>query len=138
MTPPPCLFQSFLKTLYILSTISESRTSSPRNISVTAIISSLSLSNKALSGSLLFTILLACLWVWPTWFLQIRESFLQQSLFNSLQSEFSSQCHFHTLQLLNVPKFLFCRVVRFKTAPRGNFSHTKQIRESTTNLQKPS
>ena len=38
--------------------------------------------------------------------------------------EFSSQGHFHTLQVLNVPQFLFCRVVRLKTAPRGNFSHT--------------
>jgi len=44
--------------------------------------------------------------------------------FNSLGSEFSSQGHFHTLQLLNVPQFLFCRVVMLKTAPRGNFSHT--------------
>jgi len=38
--------------------------------------------------------------------------------------EFSSQGHFHTLQVLNVPQFLFCRAVRLKTAPRGNFSHT--------------
>jgi len=43
---------------------------------------------------------------------------------NSLGSEFSSQSHFHTLQLVNVPQSLFCRVVRFKTAPRSNFSHT--------------
>jgi len=49
--------------------------------------------------------------------------------FNSLESEFSSQGHFHTLQLLNVPQFLFCRVVRLKTAPRGNFSHTLLIRD---------
>ena len=38
--------------------------------------------------------------------------------FNSLGSEFSSQGHFHTLQLLNIPQFLFCQVVRLKTAPR--------------------
>ena len=38
--------------------------------------------------------------------------------------EFYSQGHFHTLQVLNVPQFLFCRAVRLKTAPRGNFSHT--------------
>jgi len=44
---------------------------------------------------------------------------------NSLGSEFSSQGHFHTLQLLNIPQFLFCQVVRLKTAPRCNFSHTE-------------
>jgi len=41
---------------------------------------------------------------------------------NSLGSKFSSQGHFHSLQLLNVPRFLFCWVVRLKTAARGNFS----------------
>ena len=45
-------------------------------------------------------------------------------LLNSLGSEFSSQGHFHTQQLLNIPQFLFCQVVRLKIAPRGNFSHT--------------
>jgi len=45
-------------------------------------------------------------------------------LINSLGSMFSSQGHFHTLQLLNVPQFLFCRLVRLKTTPTGNFSHT--------------
>ena len=40
--------------------------------------------------------------------------------FNSLGSEFSSQGHAHSLQLLNVPQFLFCQVVRLKTAPRGH------------------
>jgi len=29
-----------------------------------------------------------------------------------------------TLYILNIPQFLFCWVVRLKTAPRGNFSHT--------------
>ena len=43
--------------------------------------------------------------------------------FNSLGPEFSSQGHFHSLQLLNIPQSLFCRLVRLKTAPRGNFSH---------------
>jgi len=43
--------------------------------------------------------------------------------FNSLGHKFSSQGHFHSLQLLNVPQFLFSRLVRLKTAPRGNFSH---------------
>jgi len=42
---------------------------------------------------------------------------------NSLGPKFSSQGHFHSLQLLNVPQFLFSRLVRLKTAPRGNFSH---------------
>jgi len=32
---------------------------------------------------------------------------------------FSSQGYFHS-QLLNIPQFLFCQVVRLKTAPRGN------------------
>ena len=41
--------------------------------------------------------------------------------FSSLGSEFSSQGHFHTLQLLNVPQFLFCRVVMLKTAPRYRY-----------------
>ena len=54
---------------------------------------------------------------------QVRQC-LNCSPLNSLGSEFSSQGHFHTLQLLNVPQFLFCRVVMLKTAPRGNFSHT--------------
>ena len=43
--------------------------------------------------------------------------------FNSLGPKFSSQGHFHSLQLLNVPQFLFSRLVRLKTAPKGNFSH---------------
>ena len=42
---------------------------------------------------------------------------------NSLGPKFSSQGHFDSLQLLNVPQFLFSRLVRLKTAPRGNFSH---------------
>ena len=42
---------------------------------------------------------------------------------NSLGPKFSSQGHFHSLQLLNVSQFLFSRLVRLKTAPRGNFSH---------------
>ena len=42
---------------------------------------------------------------------------------NSLGSQFSSEGHFHSLELLNIPQFPFCRVVRLKTAPRGNFSH---------------
>ena len=42
---------------------------------------------------------------------------------NSLGPKFSSPGHFHSLQLLNVPQFLFSRLVRLKTAPRGNFSH---------------
>ena len=45
------------------------------------------------------------------------------SYINSLGPKFSSQGHFHSLQLLNIPQFLFCRLVRLKTAPRGNFSH---------------
>ena len=40
-----------------------------------------------------------------------------------IRSEFSSQGHFHSLQLLNVPQFLFCLAVRLKTAARGNFGH---------------
>jgi len=44
-------------------------------------------------------------------------------LINSLGPKFSSQGHFHSLQLLNVPQFLFSQLVRLKTAPRGNFSH---------------
>ena len=44
-------------------------------------------------------------------------------LFNSLGPKFSSQGHFHSLQLLNVPQFLFSWLVRLKTAPRCNFSH---------------
>ena len=44
-------------------------------------------------------------------------------IINSLGPKFSSQGHFHSLQLLNVPQFLFSRLVRLKTAPRGNFSH---------------
>ena len=43
--------------------------------------------------------------------------------FNSLGPKFSSQGHFHSPQLLNIPQFLFSRLVRLKTAPRGNFSH---------------
>ena len=52
-------------------------------------------------------------------------SMVKEILLNSLWSEFSSQGHFHTLQLLhvNISQFLFCRVVRLKTAPGGNFSH---------------
>ena len=46
-----------------------------------------------------------------------------RQLLNSLGPKFSSQGHFHSLQLLNIPQFLFCRLVRLKTAPRGNFSH---------------
>jgi len=42
---------------------------------------------------------------------------------NSLGPKFSSQGHFHSLQLLNVSQFLFSWLVRLKTAPRGNFSH---------------
>ena len=54
----------------------------------------------------------------------IRTSILKHwLLFNSLGPKFSSQGHFHSLQLLNVPQFLFSRLVRLKTAPRGNFSH---------------
>jgi len=49
---------------------------------------------------------------------------------NSLGPKFSSQGHFHSLQLLNVPQFLFSQLVRLKTAPRGNFSHAWQIRDS--------
>ena len=45
-------------------------------------------------------------------------------LINSLGPKFSSQCHFHSVQLLKIPQFLFCRLVRLKTAPRGNFSHS--------------
>jgi len=41
----------------------------------------------------------------------------------SLGPKIYSQSHFHSLQLLNVPQFLFSRVVGLKTAPRGNFSH---------------
>ena len=36
---------------------------------------------------------------------------------HSLGPKFSSQSHFQSLQLLNVPQFLFSRVVRLKTAP---------------------
>jgi len=60
-------------------------------------------------------------------FLQLRPEADVQSekwTFNSLGSEFSTLGHFHTLQLLNVPQFLCCRVVRLNTVPRGNFSHT--------------
>ena len=35
----------------------------------------------------------------------------------------SPQGHFHSLQLLNISLFMFCWVVRLKSAPRGNFSH---------------
>ena len=45
------------------------------------------------------------------------------AVINSLGFKFSSQGHFHFLQLLKVPQFLFCRVVGLKTAPRDNFSH---------------
>ena len=41
--------------------------------------------------------------------------------FTQLQVFFSRL--FHCLQLLNIPQFLFCRVVKLKTAPRGNFIH---------------
>jgi len=41
----------------------------------------------------------------------------QGGLINSLGPEIFSQGHFP------VPQFLFSRVVRLKTAPRGNFSH---------------
>ena len=44
--------------------------------------------------------------------------------FNSLGSEFSSQGHFYTLELINISQFLFCQVVRLITAPRGKFSHS--------------
>ena len=54
----------------------------------------------------------------------LKFSAAPETHFNSLGSKFSSQGHFHTLQLLNVPQFLFCQFVRLKTAPRGNFSHT--------------
>jgi len=37
---------------------------------------------------------------------------------SSLGPKFSSQGNFHSLQLLNVPQFLFSRVVRLKTAPQ--------------------
>jgi len=43
--------------------------------------------------------------------------------FNSIGPKFSSQGYFHSLQLLNVPQFLFSRVFLLKTAPRGNFNH---------------
>jgi len=48
---------------------------------------------------------------------------------NSLGSKFSSQSHFHSLELVNVPQFLFCGVVGLKTAPRGNFSDPQQIHD---------
>ena len=44
-------------------------------------------------------------------------------LINSLGPKFFSQGQFHSLQLLNLSQFLFSRVVRLKTAPRGNFIH---------------
>ena len=51
------------------------------------------------------------------------QSLYYRLLINSLGPKFSSQGHFHSLQLLNIPQFLFSRLVRLKTAPRGNFSH---------------
>jgi len=42
---------------------------------------------------------------------------------SALGPKFSSQGHFHSLQLLNVPQFLFSRLERLKTSPRCNFSH---------------
>jgi len=54
---------------------------------------------------------------------QFKNCMDDTTLINSLGPKFSSQGHFHSLQLLNVPQFLFSRVVRLKTAPRGNFSH---------------
>ena len=77
-----------------------------------------------------------CLWClklnsWSIHCLWVRLSLFTASLtfepeglpLNSLGPKFSSQGHFHSLQLLNVPQFLFSRLVRLKTAPRGNFSH---------------
>ena len=45
-------------------------------------------------------------------------------LINFLWSKFSSSDNFHSLELLNVPQFLFRRAVGLKTTPRGNFSHS--------------
>jgi len=47
---------------------------------------------------------------------------LEASCLNSLGPKFSSEGHFHSLQLLNVPQFLFSQLVRLKTTPRDNFS----------------
>jgi len=55
---------------------------------------------------------------------------------NSIGSKFSSQGHFHSLELLNISQFLFCQVVRLKTAPRSNFSHMTLT--TPTNWQMPS
>ena len=49
---------------------------------------------------------------------------LEPPTFNSLGSEFTSQGHFNSLELLNISQFLFSWVVRLKTAPRGNFNHS--------------
>ena len=60
----------------------------------------------------------------------VRACVEDHPLINSIGSKFSSQGHFHSLQLLNVSQILFSGVVRLQTAPRGNFSHAQQIRDS--------
>ena len=62
--------------------------------------------------------------------LEVMEASSKLSTINSLGPRFSSQGHFDSLQLLNVPQFLFSQLVRLKTAPRGNFSHAQLIRDS--------
>ena len=56
---------------------------------------------------------------------------------NSLGSEFSSQGHFHTLQLLNVPHFLFCGLLGSKLLPEVISAIIKRCVTLTTptNLQ---
>ena len=56
---------------------------------------------------------------------------------NSLGSEFSSQGHFHTLQLLNIPQFLFCGLLGSKLLPEVISAILKRCVTLTTptNLQ---
>ena len=82
--------------------------------------------HRSAGGSALPASVHTCMWTQEKHNIEhtVWEYYIIASLFSSLGSEFSSQGHFHSLQLLNVSQFLFCRVVRLKTAPRNNFSHT--------------
>ena len=57
------------------------------------------------------------------WTVAYTTSHKLADMLNSLGPKFSSQGHFHSIQLLNISQFLFSRLARLKTAPRGNFSH---------------
>jgi len=50
-------------------------------------------------------------------------------LLNSLASKFSSQGHFHTLQLLNISQFLFCPVRLSQRYSVGVIKSTISLKE---------